>query len=189
MAERLEKDGALGDGWWYEEAARFSAACSIVRRSRGVRADDFVPRCVVRVERFPLYFLAVLVEDAVHLDVEALQGGLRDAGRGVVHLVGRLVDVGVGPVMATFNVCLDIDAAAAKLAGTLGAKREIVWLPIAELPQPDRPPGGGQAENYGFHLAGKPVRHTLHASAAWFATKQNRTGSPVAVGSWDAVEG
>ncbi|MET8098115.1 hypothetical protein ABZV29_16795 [Streptomyces sp. NPDC005236] len=66
---------------------------------------------------------------------------------------------------------------------------EIVWLPIAQLPQPDRPPGRGQAENYELHLAGKPVRHTLDAIAAWFAAEQNRPGSPIEVGAWDAVEG
>ncbi|MGW1617767.1 hypothetical protein [Streptomyces sp. NPDC002172] len=66
---------------------------------------------------------------------------------------------------------------------------EIVWLPLAQLPQPDRPPGRGQQENYELHLAGRPVRHTVDAIAAWFAAEQNRPGSPIAVQSWDDLEG
>jgi hypothetical protein len=61
---------------------------------------------------------------------------------------------------------------------------EFVWLPIDRLPEPGRPPGNGQRENYELHLAGKPVRNTINSIADWFAAEQNRVGSPIAVGSW-----
>jgi hypothetical protein len=52
---------------------------------------------------------------------------------------------------------------------------EMVWLPFEALPSGR--PAPRQEREYREHLAGKPVRHTVDAIAAWFASEQNRPGS------------
>jgi hypothetical protein len=55
---------------------------------------------------------------------------------------------------------------------------EMVWLPFERLPSGQ--PAPSQEREYKEHLAGKPVRHTIDHIAAWFASEQNRDGSPLA---------
>jgi hypothetical protein len=55
---------------------------------------------------------------------------------------------------------------------------EFLWLPVDLLPPPGRPDPKGQAQ-YERHLAGNPVRWTLHAAASWFAAEQNEPTSPL----------
>jgi hypothetical protein len=52
---------------------------------------------------------------------------------------------------------------------------EFLWLPVDRLPDHRADPKG-QAQ-YERHLAGNPVRLTLHAAASWFAAEQNVPGS------------
>jgi hypothetical protein len=56
---------------------------------------------------------------------------------------------------------------------------EFLWLTVERLPAHRSDPKG-QAQ-YERHLAGNPVRLTLHAAADWFAAEQNTPASPLSV--------
>jgi hypothetical protein len=56
---------------------------------------------------------------------------------------------------------------------------EFLWLPVERLPPGKADPTG--QKQYERHLAGQPVRLTLHAAASWFATEQNVPTSRLSV--------
>jgi hypothetical protein len=64
---------------------------------------------------------------------------------------------------------------------------EFLWLPVEHLPAGRRDPVG--QEFYERHLAGEPVRLTLHAAAGWFASEQNQVSSPLNIGEGLQVGG